>query len=69
MNYEKYLTVTMSVGTLNNFTWDGNGNFTAAGNVTALLDSAAPMLFLPLKCQHSYHTYLTKRNSAQLPEE
>ena len=24
---------------------------------------------LPLKCQHSYHTYLTKRNSAQLPEE
>ena len=32
MNYEKYLTVTVSVGTLNNFIWDGNGNFTAAGN-------------------------------------
>ena len=42
MTYEKYLTVTMSVGTLSNFIWDGNGNFTAAGNVTALLDSADP---------------------------
>lgn len=49
--------------------WGGNGNFTAAGNVTALLDSADPRLSLPLKGQHSYHTYLTKRNSAQLPEE
>ena len=28
MTYEKYLTVTMSVGTLNNFIWDGNGNYT-----------------------------------------
>lgn len=42
MNYEKNMTVTMSVGTLNNFIWDGNGNFTAAGNVTALSDSADP---------------------------
>ena len=47
MNYEKYLTVTMSVGTLNNFIWDGNGNFTAAGNVTALLDSADPCCSCP----------------------
>lgn len=49
MNYEKYLTVTMSVCMPCNL--------------------SNPMLFLPLKCQHSYHTYLTKRNSAQLPEE
>lgn len=36
--YEGNMTVTMSVGALNNFIWDGSGNFTAAGNVTALSD-------------------------------
>lgn len=36
--YEGNMTVTMSVGSLNNFTWDGNGNFTANGNVTAYSD-------------------------------
>ena len=30
--------VTMSVGNLNNFRWDGSGNFTATGNVNALSD-------------------------------
>ena len=69
MNYEKYLTVTMSVGTLNNFIWDGNGNYTCCRKRHCALGQRRPMLFLPLKCQHSYHTYLTKRNSAQLPEE
>ena len=47
MNYEKYLTVTMSAGTLSNFIWDGNGNFTAAGNVTALLDNPTPCCSCP----------------------
>ena len=37
--------------------------------INEIKTDTAPMLFLPLKCQHSYHTYLTKRNSAQLPEE
>lgn len=36
--YEGNMTVTMSVGNLNNFTWDGSGNFTATGNVTANSD-------------------------------
>jgi hypothetical protein len=36
--YEGSMTVTMSVGNLNNFIWDGNGNFTATGNVNALSD-------------------------------
>lgn len=36
--YEGNMVVTMSVGNLNNFTWDGAGNFTAAGNVTAYSD-------------------------------
>ncbi len=30
--------VTMSVGNLNNFTWDGAGNFTATGNIVAYSD-------------------------------
>jgi len=36
--YEGNMIVTMSVGSLNNFVWDGNGNFTATGNVNALSD-------------------------------
>ena len=36
--YEETMTVTMSVGNLNNFIWDGVGNFTATGNVNALSD-------------------------------
>ena len=36
--YEGSMVVTMSVGNLNNFTWDGAGNFTATGNVTAYSD-------------------------------
>lgn len=36
--YEGNMTVTMSVGSLNNFVWDRDGNFTATGNVVALSD-------------------------------
>lgn len=36
--YEGSMIVTMSVGNLNNFIWDGAGNFTATGNVNALSD-------------------------------
>ena len=36
--YEGNMTVTMSVGNLNNFIWDGSGNFTATGNVVAASD-------------------------------
>lgn len=36
--YEGAMTVTMSVGSLNNFVWDGTGNFTATGNITAYSD-------------------------------
>lgn len=36
--YEGNMTVTMSVGKLNNFIWDGAGNFNADGNVTAYSD-------------------------------
>jgi hypothetical protein len=36
--YEGSMVVTMSVGNLNNFTWDGSGNFTAIGNVVAASD-------------------------------
>ena len=36
--YEGNMSVTMSVGNLNNFIWDSYGNFWAAGNVVAVSD-------------------------------
>ncbi|MFN7041663.1 MAG: tail fiber domain-containing protein [Acidovorax temperans] len=36
--YEGNMTVTMSVGANQNYTWDSNGNFQATGNITAYSD-------------------------------